>query len=147
MVIKVRIAVISESRLVGVLDTVWNSGHPSGVWETFHILICIGITWVSPICKNSLNQAFKLVCSMYACVFQSCLTLCDSMYCSPPGSSVHGILQAGILEWVAISFSRPRAQTYAFCIGRWVLYHCVILYLCAVLSRSVVSDTLRPHGL
>ena len=36
---------------------------------------------------------------------QSCPTLCDSMDCSPPGSSVHGILQARILEWVAISFS------------------------------------------
>ena len=37
---------------------------------------------------------------------QSCLTLCNSMYCSSPGSSVHGIFQARILEWVAISFSR-----------------------------------------
>ena len=33
-------------------------------------------------------------------------TLCDSMDCSPPGSSIHGILQATILEWVAIPFSR-----------------------------------------
>ena len=39
-------------------------------------------------------------------VAQSCPTLCDSMDCSPPGSSVHGILQARILEWVAIFFSR-----------------------------------------
>ena len=38
-------------------------------------------------------------------VVQSCLTLCDPMDCSPPGSSVHGILQARILEWVAMSFS------------------------------------------
>ena len=37
---------------------------------------------------------------------QSCLTLCDPVDCSPPGSSVHGILQARILEWGAISFSR-----------------------------------------
>ena len=37
---------------------------------------------------------------------QSCLTLCDSMDCSPPGSSVRGLLQARILEWVAIPFSR-----------------------------------------
>ena len=36
-------------------------------------------------------------------VAQSCLTLFDPMDCSPPGSSVHGILQARILEWVAIS--------------------------------------------
>ena len=39
-------------------------------------------------------------------VAQSCLTLCDCMDCSLPGSSVHGILQARILEWVAIFSSR-----------------------------------------
>ena len=39
-------------------------------------------------------------------VTQLCLTLCDPMDGSPPGSSVHGILQARILEWVAILFSR-----------------------------------------
>ena len=39
-------------------------------------------------------------------VTQSCKTLCDPMGCSLPGSSVHGILQARILEWVAISFSK-----------------------------------------
>ena len=38
-------------------------------------------------------------------VAQSCLTLCDPMDCSPPGSSIHGISQARILEWVTISFS------------------------------------------
>ena len=42
---------------------------------------------------------------MNVLVAQSCLTLCDPMDCSPPGSSVHGILQARILEWVAIPFS------------------------------------------
>ena len=39
-------------------------------------------------------------------VVQFCLTLSDSMDCSPPGSSIHGILQARILEWVAMPFSR-----------------------------------------
>ena len=43
-------------------------------------------------------------------VAQSCLTLCDPVDCSLPGSSVHGILQARILEWVAISFSRESSQ-------------------------------------
>ena len=38
-------------------------------------------------------------------VAQSCPTLCDPMDCSPPGSSIHGIFQARILEWVVISFS------------------------------------------
>ena len=37
-------------------------------------------------------------------VVQSCLTLGDRMDCNPPGSSVHGIFQARVLEWVAISF-------------------------------------------
>ena len=40
-------------------------------------------------------------------VAQSCPTLCDPMDCSPPSSSVHGILQARVLEWVAIPFSLP----------------------------------------
>ena len=41
---------------------------------------------------------------------QSCLTLCNPMDCSPPGSSVHGIFQARILEWIAIPFSRGSSQ-------------------------------------
>ena len=58
---------------------------------------------------------------MYNClpevlVTQSCPTLCNSMDYSPPGSSVHGIFHARILEWVAISFSRgssqPKGQTW-----------------------------------
>ena len=48
-------------------------------------------------------------------VAQSCLTLCDPTDCSLSGSSVHGIFQARVLEWIAISFSRgssqPRART------------------------------------
>jgi len=40
-------------------------------------------------------------------VAQSCLTLSDPMDCSPPGSSVHGIFQARVLEWGAIAFSEP----------------------------------------
>ena len=59
-------------------------------------------------------------------VAQSCLNLCDPMDCSPPDSSVHGISQGRILEWVAISASRgssqSRNQTQVFCIGRWVLW-------------------------
>ena len=41
---------------------------------------------------------------------QSCPTLCDPMDCSPPGSSIHGILQARILKWVAIPFSKGPSQ-------------------------------------
>ena len=48
---------------------------------------------------------------MHAKLLQLCLTLCDPMDCSLPGSLVHGVLQARILEWVAISFSRRSSQT------------------------------------
>ena len=41
---------------------------------------------------------------MHAQSLQSCLTLCNPMDCSPPGSSVHGVLQARILEWVALFY-------------------------------------------
>ena len=54
-------------------------------------------------------------------VAHSCPTLCDPMDCSLPGFSIHGILQARILEWVTISFSRgssrPRDQTWVSGIG------------------------------
>ena len=56
---------------------------------------------------------------MHAKSIQLCLTLNDPMDCSPPGSSVHGILQARILEWVAMPFSRgsspPGMKSHLFC--------------------------------
>ena len=69
---------------------------------------------------------------VYACVcvcvcmcaqwLQSCLTLCDSMDSTPPGSSVHGILQARILDWVAISSFRgsswPKDRTHISGVSR-----------------------------
>ena len=87
---------------------------------------------------------------------------------SSPGPSVHGIFQARIMEWVAISFSRgsswPRDQILVSCTGSWILYHWATWeapLLVLVVgnwdwsmdeatwseSRSVVSDSLRPHGL
>ena len=79
------------------------------------------------------HYAHPLSLVLYYCmtllclVTQSCLTLCSPMGCSPPGSSVHGIFQARILEWVVISFfkgsSQPRGQTQVSCIDRWILYH------------------------
>ena len=60
---------------------------------------------------NEMNQKLQqlqpaLVIKSESEVTHSCLTLCDPVDCSPPGSSIHGILQARTLEWVAISFSR-----------------------------------------
>ena len=75
---------------------------------------------------RSLNLNLKFY--VYLLVTQSCPTLCDPVDCSPPGSSVHGILQAGILEWVAIPFSRgsswPRDWTQVSCTAGGVFTIC-----------------------
>ena len=66
---------------------------------------------------------------VHAKSLQQCLTLCKPMDCNPPSSSVHGILQARILEWATLPFpgsSRPRHQTrvsHVSFIGSRVLYH------------------------
>ena len=71
---------------------------------------------------------------------QSCPTLCDPMDCSPPGSSVHGMLLARILEWVAIPFSRgsfrPRNQTQ-------ISYTAGILFTIWVTRKVLVSPKLH----
>ena len=52
------------------------------------------------------DDPINVVVKLKMLVTQSCLTLCDPLDCKLPGSSVHGILQARILEWVATPFSR-----------------------------------------
>ena len=75
---------------------------------------------------NSQSPVFVFPC-MHAL---ACPTLCHPMDCNPLGSSVHGIILARILEWVAIpysrGFSRPRDRTYiswGSCLDRQILYH------------------------
>ena len=82
-------------------------------------------TWITNVGNNWITMKRVSVLSCFSHVW-----LCDPMDCRPPGSSVRGILQARILEWVAMLSSRgssqPRDQTqvsYISCIGRWVLYH------------------------
>ena len=79
-------------------------------------------------------------------VAQSCLTLCNPMDCSLPGSFIHGVFQARVLEWVAISFSRessqPRIWTRVSCIaGRfftdWAMKE----------AHSLCLSTCYPHVL
>ena len=79
--------------------------------------------------KGNTYPGTKSMC-MHANSLQSGSTLCDPMDYSPPVPSVHGILQARILEWIAVPSSRgssqPRDRTcisYISCIGRQVLYH------------------------
>ena len=77
----------------------------------------------------SIHQ-FGIIACMCAKSLQLCWTLCNPMDCNLPGFSVHGILQARILDWVAIStprgYSRHKDQThvsYVSCIARQVRYH------------------------
>ena len=79
---------------------------------------------------NNVNQLYIYI---YVSVTQLCPTLCDSADCSSPGSSVYGLLQARILEWVAISISRgsswPRYQIQTSLTGGrfftvWAMWEC-----------------------
>ena len=76
---------------------------------------------------NNLHSNWMLLSQGSVCAFSAMSDSFWPMDCSPPGSSVHGISQARILEWIAVSFSRgssgPRDQTQASCIGKWSLYH------------------------
>ena len=83
---------------------------------------------------------------------RSCLTHCDLMDCSPPGSSVHGILQTRILKWVAMPFSkgssqpRDQIQVSASLAARFFTTSATWETLESE-SHSVLSDSLPPHGL
>ena len=79
--------------------------------------------------KLRLCLYYSLLC-VHAKSLQLCPVLCSPMDCNPPGSSIHGILQARILEWVAMpssrGFSPSRDRSWAFyvsCIDRCVLDH------------------------
>ena len=90
--------------------------------------------------KTTFTDQHWLVCL----VAQSCLTLRDPTDCSPPGSCVHGILQARILEWVAVSSSRgsswPRDQIWVSCTaGRFLTeppVKCHASWTCSSSSRQ-----------
>ena len=89
------------------------------VWETPYSVTCLqSQSPPSQSCFISLSPLSHCMCTK---LLQSCLTLCDPMDCSLPHSSVHGILQARILEWVAMSSSRgrswPRNGTLISCIS------------------------------
>ena len=98
----------------------------------------------------------------HAQLLQLCLTLCSPMDCSLPDSSVHGILEKRMLEWVAISFSRgssqPRDQTHISCLLHWQVDSFPLNHLgsswaglripfqfsSVQFCHSVMSDSLQP---
>ena len=87
------------------------------------------MVWIVSLPAPSPNHMLKS-CVLCAQLLSRVWLFCDPRDCSPPDSSVHGIPQARILEWVAIPFSRvsswPRDRTHVSCVsctGRQVLYH------------------------
>ena len=80
-------------------------------------------------------------------VTQSYPTLCDPMDCSPPGSSVHGLLQARILEWVAIPFSRgsfqPKDRAQVSCIAGGFF----TIWVIKEAQRTLGPGIKRQHGI
>ena len=98
-------------------------------WKT--AAVCCGYHGTAGLLFNFLvftsSHNLFYVCWWRCLVTKLCLTLCDPMDCSLPGSSVHGILQARIMERVTISFSRgssrSRDRTHVSCIGKWFPYH------------------------
>ena len=165
-------SVVSDSLQPHGLYSPWNSpGQTTGV-DSHSLLQGIFPTQGSnpylPHCRQILywlshQEYFGLFCFWlldvmheHVCVklLQSCLTLCHSIDCNPPGSFVHGILQARMLEWVAMpssrGSSRPRNQThvsYIYCIGRQALLPLeppgnmhVLAYICLGTSLSWNQD-------
>ena len=99
----------------GARITLWLVNSSDEMWRLWTPKLSIPVSWYSSflLVFCPLKKKVKVLGA------QSCQTLWDPMDCSPPGSSIHGILQARILEWVAIPFSRgsfcPRDQT---CVSR-----------------------------
>ena len=84
-------------------------------------------------------------------VAKSCLTLCNPMDYSSPGSSVYGISQTRILEWVAISFSRgifltQKSKTpWVSFIGSWILYHWATREACIYTHIRIYMHMIYNH--
>ena len=104
-----------DNLISGSLCLFWNQLEHQGVHGSHIAEAWLGEFWAL-LCYHVKESESE--------VAQSCPTLCDPKDCSLPRSSVHGIFQARVLEWVAISFSRgssqPRDQTWVSCtVGRF----------------------------
>ena len=125
-----------------------------------------------PLPTLSTNRVLSCKCEVKVLVSQSCLTVCDPMDCSSPGSSVHGILQArmGSHSFLQGIFPIQGLNPSLLCLLHckqllyrwttravlWLPYTCIFLLLilpflnlliCLCVSHSVVSDPLWPYGL
>ena len=78
---------------------------------------------------------------------QSCLTVCDPMGCNLPGSPVHRILQARILEWIAVPSPGDLPDPGTESASPALVCVCACVCVCVCVSCSVVSNSLQPHRL
>ena len=98
-----------------------NGRLPGPTWRMLDLNTCLpqGTTFLSPLTALPQHELYRK--GKESEVAQSCPTLCNPMDGNLPGSAVHGIFQARILEWAAVSFSRgssqPRDRTQVFCIA------------------------------
>ena len=115
---------------------------------------CLAWAWTQTYLPLITMLSSTLSCVLLAKFLQSCPTLCDPVDCNPPSFSLHVILQAGMLQWVAISFSRGsswcRGWIWVFCItGRvftfWATREALCLSGCKFLlicKYTLVSSAL-----
>ena len=96
---------IKDHKVCTMILNVRHAHLVTWIWLAFGAVIVCGYTTKMCAFWGLMSYGSNYLC-MYVSVAQSCPTLCNPMDCSPPGPFVHGILQARILEWVAILFSR-----------------------------------------
>ena len=133
--------------MVMVSPTRWNCADTTHSFDVLRTFCTVRAQPLGVVFIQEANILFFFSVRAWS-VTQSCLTLHHSRDYSSLGSSVHGIFQARILEWVAISYSRgsswPRGQIRISCFGRWVRYHCatwkaVFLFTCFWLHWVLVA--------
>ena len=116
------VCVLSRFSHIQLLVTLWTVTHK--------VPLSMGFSrqeyWSGLPCSSPQEAYIKYLTSRS--LLSHVLTLCDPVDSNPPGSYIHGIFQARILEQVAACYSRrssqPRDQTCISCIGRRILYHC-----------------------
>ena len=100
-----------------LLNVMGQSGWEGSLGENGYMYMC---DWVPLLSTWNYHNIVNQLCVLRGKLLQSCPTLCDPMDRSPTGSSVHGILQARILEWVAMPSSRGSSQS-----RDWICESCI----------------------
>ena len=124
--------VVDRGPLGTLLPSSWYAGCNTDALRQWCYRLCVSSYLCIPLLQEKIGwfpMAVEFTVCMHAKSLQLCLTLCNPLDNNPPGSSVHVILQAKILEWVAMPSSRGSSQpkdwaciSYVSCTGRWVLY-------------------------